>query len=1077
LLLHEGQTQGSDTVKKIPTPFWQRLTPACAGWLLAAALALVATAAPAPARAADPAQAAVRQPGQALRAPQEPAVSPAEKAGSAGQSEALRIVLKKSAPAEGTTRVGGAASFEARLYRGEKELSRDEYECRWRADAGAKFLDAAGPFTNTAVFLRPGRQQVWVEAVPRSGPSAGLAAVSDPVVLEIAPPSFGLVASPAAPLVGEETTVAIRDFPVHDGVEFRWDPLPAQAKLVRVGERSLTFYATEAKPVAVKVTAVTTDGGKQAAPLGKASLDVPARSYQVSVDSRGLLDAPATVWRDGEGPVAATGVAVGQRVGLRAAVSPTPPNPPLAYAWGLCPGARAAGGEDTREIAASRRETGPCPVTVEVRDARGLLLGRGQGAFTVAVSQAELDAAAEHAREVDRLVRDAGTAWAEGDPGRAAEAAGQAVRLSPKDAAAVAALDRIARDKGRLDGYLARAASALGADDFDETAAMLDEAAKVNPKALAIPATRQAAEARKETLGRIGKLLSQARDKWEAGEVEAALGLAGRALELDPAHGEAKAERERYVATRDRLIAALKQSAAFLAAKRFDSAAKALDEARAVSPRFKAVAEMEAAIAARKQRAWSLDERLARARDQWNAGDADAALATVSEAAALDPEHQGASQARKNLAQARDNLARAEERAEAALAKGKLEEARNALAEAAKINSRHARIAELQSAVAHRAGRDQRLAALAAEAAKRNASGDLDGALLAVSDMQALVPGDAAIAAERAKLARSRDAVADALGRARDFLATRRFDLALAALAEAEKINNKLPALAEWRQKVQAEKNRTEADLTATLAQTARLAEAKDYSGARRLLDTARDTGPLPPQLAAKAKELERRIEAGRQSQAADKREQDHRGKTMAASADAERSGRCQELGKQAGTKRAGGDHAGAIRDYQALLTLCPDTCQAYNNVGASLFSLGYAAESLPWFDEAVKCAPAEALYRDNAALTRKRMAAAQPAASADAAATCSAAFETAETRRGGGDLAGAAEGYKAVVARCPEFCAAYNNLGLTLHKQGRTPEALPYFEQALRCNPKDNLFKENYELTVKRLRTAEKRP
>jgi tetratricopeptide (TPR) repeat protein len=985
------------------------------------------------------------------------------------------VVLKKSAPAEGTTRVGGAASFEAHLFRGETELPGADYECRWQADAGAKFLEAAGPFTNTAVFMRPGRQRIWVEVVPRSGPSAGLAAVSDPVALDISQPSFGLSASPAAPLVGEETTVVIRDFPVHDGVEFRWDPLPAQAKLVRVGERSLTFYPTEARTVPVKVTAVAAEAGKAGGALGSAKADIATRSYTVSVDNRGLAETPATVWRDGEGPVPAEGVAVGQRVGLRAAISPTPPNPPLAYAWGLCPGARAAGGEDTREIAASRRETGPCPVSVEVRDARGLLLGRGQGEFTVAVSQAELDAAAGSAREVDRLVRESATAWTEGDPERAAASAGQAVRSSPRDPAAMAALDRIVRDKGRLDDHLARAASALTTDDFDEALAMLDAAAKINPKAAAIAATRQAVETRKETLGRIGRYLAQARDKWEAGEVEGALGLTAKALELDPGHSAAKAERERLVAARDRLIAALKQSAGYLAAKRFDSAAKALDEARAISPRFGAVAEMEAAVAARKKRAWSLDERLARARDQWNAGDADAALATVSEAAALDPEHQGAVQARKNLALARDNLSRAEERAEAALARGKLDEARVALAEAAKINARHGRIAELQNAVTHRAGRDQRLAALAAEAARRNAAGDLDGAVLAVNDMLALVPGDAAVTAERAKLVRSRDAVSEALARTRDFLAGRRFDLALAALAEAEKINAKLPLLAEWRQKVQAEKARSEAELTTSLAQAGKLADAKEFVAARRLLEAARETGPLPPALAARAKELERRIDAGQARHEAAKREQDNRGKSTVA-ADTERSGRCEALGRQAGAKRAGGDHAGAIRDYQALLTLCPDTCQAYNNVGASLFSLGYAAESLPWFDEAVKCAPSEALFRDNAALTRKRLAAAQAPTSA-VATSCSAAFENAETRRGGGDLAGAVEGYKAVVSRCPDFCAAYNNLGLTLHKQGRTPESLPFFEQALRCNPRDNLFKENYELTVKRLRTAEKRP
>ena len=700
----------------------------------------------------------------------------------------------------------------------------------------------------------------------------------------------------------------------------------------------------------------------------------------------------------------------------------------------------------------------------------------GGGGFTVSVSQQDLETAEANARELARRIRAADEAWTAGEPGRALEEAGHAVRMSPGDNQALAMLDRIARDKDRFDGFLARAAAALAVDDFDEVAAMLGEAARVNPGAPAIPALARQTETRRETLGRLGKLLAQARDKWDAGEVEAALALAGQARELDPGHTAARAERERLVTGRDRLIAALKRSAAFLADRRFDSAAGALADARAVNPRFGAVAEMESAIAGRRQRAWRLDERLARARDQWNAGDVDGALATATEAAALDPEHAGAAAARKNLALAREQLARAEERAEAALEHGRLDEARGALAEAAKSNPRHPRLAELQDAVARRAGRGARLAALGAEAGRRKAAGDMDGALLALNDMLALDPADAAVAAERDALARARDAVAEALGRARDYLAGRRYDLALAALAEAEKINPRLPALAEWRQKAQAARSRAESEAAAMLAEASRLAEKKDFAAARQTLDAARESGPLSSALAAKARDLERRVEAGRLRQEAARHEQANRDKIPASAPDAGDKARCEARIRQAAAKRAGGDHAGAIRDYQALLPQCPDACQAYNNVGASLFSLGYAAEAVPWFDEAVKCAPAERLFRENAALTRKRLAeAAKPAV--DAAATCAVAFETAESRRGGGDLAGAIEGYQAVVARCPDFCAAYNNMGLALHKLGRAPESLPFFEQALRCDPRENLFKENYDLTVKRLRTAERRP
>ncbi|WP_043785057.1 tetratricopeptide repeat protein [Solidesulfovibrio alcoholivorans] len=1034
--------------------------------VLPLALALWLAAPAAPGWSADPAQAAVRAPDAAPRRDDGPAVRD-------GETSGFRVELRQSAPAGGAVRVGGAASFEAHIFDGNRELGPDGYVCRWKGDDGARFLEREGPFTNTAVFLQPGHQRVWVEVVPRAGPSKGLAAVSEPVDLDVGKPAFALSVQPASPLVGEEVTVSIRDFPVHDGVEFRWDPLPDTARLVRVDERALTFYPTAAGNVPVRVTATARPESGREADLGAAAMKVAARPYAVTVENKGLLEAPATVWREGEGPVPADGVAVGQNVRLRAAVSPPPRHAPLSYGWSLCPGARVRGGEDGREIAVSRESLGACKATLEVRDSRGLLLGKGEGGFEVTVSREALDTAVAKARETDRLVAAAGQAWAEGDPDRALTLAAKAARGNPKNIPALAALERIDRDKTRLDSCLAKAGAALAADDFSEVAAMLGEAAKVNARAGAIEGLRREAAARRDVLDKVDKLLALSRERWDAGAVDEAIAKTGEALRLDPGHAAARAARERLVADRERLLAALKQSSAYLAAKRFDSAALALDEARAVNPRFAATRELETAIAARKDKAWRMDERLARARDQWNAGEADASLATLTEALALDPEHSGASRARGEIAQARERLVHAEDKAEAAIAAGKPDEARSALAEAATISPRHARLASLQSALAHRLDRDRRLAALAAEADKRTAAGDLDGAILAVNDMLALTPGNPALTARRDKLTRARDAVTEALARARDYLGAKRFDLALDAVAEAEAVRPGHAAVAGWREKVVGARKQAEAAVLAGLDAVEALLRKKDVSGADAAYRALREKGPLPGALAARARDAERRIEAGLAGRDAARRELAGRDARPDATATAERKARCEAIGRQAVARRAGGDHAGAIRDYQDLLKLCPDTCQAYNNVGASLFSLGYAAESLPWFDEAVKCAPGEKLYRDNVALTRKRLA--QAGGVAGARASCAAAFDAAEAKRGSGDLPGAIEVYKQVVAGCPDFCAAYNNMGLSLHKLGRTAESLPLFEQALRCNPQENLFKDNYELTAKRLRTADR--
>lgn len=1064
MLLPFRQTPGSDIVEKTGEHQKKRLYGLRAlGARVALAVGAVWLLWPSAAGlAAGAALAAVRAPGEPGAAEaRSPGASPGE------PGPGLRIELAKSAPAEGTVRVGGAASFEARLFAGEREIDRAGHVCRWKADAGARFLEAEGPCTNTAVFLRPGRQRVWVEAVPRSGPSPGLAAVSEAVELDVARPAFSLAVTPAAPLVGEEVMVAIRDFPIHDGVEFRWDPLPETARLVRVDERSLTFYPTAAADVPVRVTATAGSAGGKDAALGAAAILVAAKPYAVSVENRGLLEAPATVWRDGEGPVAADGVAVGQGVRLRAAVSPAPRHPPLAYGWSLCPGARVRGGEDGREIAVSRESLGECRAVLEVRDGRGLLLGRGQGSFAVTVPREALEAAVAKARETEKLTREAEAAWADGQPDKAVSLAARAARLNPKDVPALSALERLGRDKARLDACLDKAGAALAVDDFPEVAALLGEAAKVNAAAPAIEAMRRQAAARRDVLDRVDRLLAASRERFEAGDVDGAIAATGQALGLDAGHAAARAARERAVADRDRLLAALKQAAAYLRAKRFDSAAVALAEAKSVNARFGATRELEAAIAARKDKAWRLDERLARARDQWNAGEAEAALATLTEAVALDPEHGGAAKVRSELAQAAEKLGRAEEKAEAAIAAGKADEARAALAEAARINPKHARLAALGGALAHRLDRDKRLAALGAEAGKRAAAGDLDGAILAYDDMLALAPGEAGLAARRDALRRSRDAALAALARARDYQGAKRYDLALDALAEAEAAAPKLPALGGLRETLVAAGKGAEGQAAGALDAVEDLLRKKDLAGADAALRGLREKGPLPTALSGRARDLEGRVRAGLDGQASGRRQA-----AAAKAVDPDRQARCEAIGRQAAAKRAGGDHAGAIRDYQSLLNLCPQACQAYNNVGASLFSLGYAGESLPWFAEAVKCAPDEKLYQDNIAATRRRLAEAERPA-AQPAPDCAAAFAAAEARRGGGDLAGAIAGYREVVARCPNFCAAYNNMGLSLHKLGRAAESLPLFEQALRCDPKDNLFKDNYELTAKRLRTA----
>jgi tetratricopeptide (TPR) repeat protein len=60
------------------------------------------------------------------------------------------------------------------------------------------------------------------------------------------------------------------------------------------------------------------------------------------------------------------------------------------------------------------------------------------------------------------------------------------------------------------------------------------------------------------------------------------------------------------------------------------------------------------------------------------------------------------------------------------------------------------------------------------------------------------------------------------------------------------------------------------------------------------------------------------------------------------------------------------------VREYRKVVEQCPRYCAAYNNIGLALNKLGHVKESLPWFEEAYRCNPKEALFQDNIDIVTK---------------------------------------------------------------------------------------------------------
>ncbi|KUG27509.1 hypothetical protein ASZ90_002645 [hydrocarbon metagenome] len=986
----------------------------------------------------------------------------------------LRLELKKTAPLTGTVRTGGAVSFVVTAHSGDDPAPLQGYVFRWESDAGARFLDPEGPSGNTVVFTRPGPQKVWVTAL---APVDGLlepVAVSEVLEMDVAGPLFRLSVDPREPRVGEEVRASVRDFPVREDVDFRWAALPRNATLVNVGEKEITFYLHDDKPAEVAVSARMPLAGKD---LGRVAAEVTARPYPVEVSNKGLVGPRPVIWKDGSGPEEIDAVPEGGAVLLRADINPMPGNPPLSFVWRLPPGTRLEAGESGRQVKVACDTVGDYTAVVEVRDSRDLLVGRGEGTFAATVSRADMDRARHNAAQTARLTAEAVRLWNRGEVEQAVDTAAKAAAMNPKSVDAAGEYRRMAADRERLADILHRADEHLSRDEFSKAVALLDEAGGINGQYGGIAALERRMRERRDVLAKVDALLASSGQSWEAGDVEGAVRAVQSALALDPGHETAAAQRARMVDGRDRIITGLKEASVFLEKKQFESAAAALAGVRGINEKFPPFREMDAAVAKRRENAWQADQLLARARELWTAGDMDAALVALSDILKTDPEHPGARAAKQQTAQARETVLKNVDQAKAFLAQNRPDEALAALSRAKGINPAYAPVGQIEAAVAERKNRAGRIRDLTAKARQDAARGDLDAALAGVESILALDPGDGFAKAERVRLAGLREETRGAMRLAEGLAASGRHDKALATLEAAAAKAPGYPPLAAQKARIVELAGSSQKKASGMLADAAARLSRGDFSGTLGVLSGLEGLPGISAADDRKAKELARAAKAGLDKATAAGTAKPGAGTAQAAApapGQSHKKAQCDELFRRADARRGKGEHAAAIKDYQEIVTTCPDYCTAYNNIGASLFTLGYARESLPWFEEARKCNPGEKLFADNVALTTRL--AADPAgkkAPAAGRAECAGTFDTAEKLRASGDLAGAVRDYRKVVETCPDYCAAYNNIGLALNTLGHVKESLPWFEEAYRCNPKEALFQDNIHITTRQMQQA----
>ena len=664
-------------------------------------------------------------------------------------------------------------------------------------------------------------------------------------------------------------------------------------------------------------------------------------------------------------------------------------------------------------------------------------------AKVLAALEEKINKAREATSKAEKLLAQAARQWAEGDAEGAERTASEALALAPK-------LDRAKSDKQRYAEGLAKLKASL------EHAKNLQSKNEIAPALTAVadgkgvnPAYKPLLDLEKQLLEQqkkqqeLAKLLEKSQKQWEDGEVDEACLTAQEATKLDVAGGEAKSAASRYCQGRDAVAQAVKHGESELTANHLDKAQAQLEAGRKINAKAKSLAELEEKINKAKERQRQVDKLLARAAKEWSDGEADNAVATVEEALKLAPDDDKAREEKKSFSGRLEKLRFAVGEAKNALTAKNAAKGLAAVAEGKAVNARYKPLLDAEAELGKLAGesaqneaerkrRTDLIVAGAGECTKENwqackdkIASALDGSdkIFGPQDSEMVTKAKALLAKAEQNLTNKKQAEAQ-----NEAERKRRTDLIVAGAGECTKEN--------W----QACKDK----LTAAL------------EGAEKIFGQ-QDAALTTKAKALKAKAQEQLDAGKRQAEAEAKRNMEQENAKKQAE---QQQNKCNTMFKQADAKYESKDYQESIAIYRKLLELCPANCSAMNNLGLSIEASGNKQESLKWYEKAAKCDPSQSLYAENVEQTQKQLAESKKEKQ------CDDLFEKARGKDKVGDSSGAIADYKAVLALCPDYCGAMNNIGILLDASNNKKDALLWFEKAVKCNPSTERYKKNATLT-----------
>jgi hypothetical protein len=447
-------------------------------------------------------------------------------------SGAKAEIIKVSPPGSSIP-VGGKAAFQVK-FTGTPGKS---YIYRWQPHPEAAWDNQEGPGVQaTAVFKRPGPVKVWVTVLEKKGAALTTVAESPQLSLEVVKPQLKLSFAPARPRIGEEVRARVEVTPAPPDLSLRWQPLPANAQLLRQSQdgREITLTLKDDKPVAVKVLALVKGIGDS---LGEASGTVQAAGFQVQAKVIGPLGPAPVKWDPVKGGQVADpkAIAIHQNVRVQASVTPEPAKGPVRYRWSVNEDSHIQQGQFSSEILVNRNRTGTCQVTVVAEDGEGRKLGSATTSFAVTADQGV------NSKELrEAAIKRA----AEGKLDEAINLAEQAAKMEPTSTANANLVKKLREEKALVLQQVEKTKALIGQGKIAEATKELAVAQSLHPRyPPVVEATRLLDQLKTADKGsdreKAAAKLTQAKDLAARQQLTEAIRLGEEAVKLNPGNAEA----------------------------------------------------------------------------------------------------------------------------------------------------------------------------------------------------------------------------------------------------------------------------------------------------------------------------------------------------------------------------------------------------------------------------------------------------------------------------------------------------------------------------------------------------------